>query len=272
MEEGTQEFSTDEIEAFSLEEIPVEEELAQPLQAVEKLELQLDPPVAAEMPMPERGEEALPEPPAATELVVPEFIAPASAESVAVEPVVPETRLISEQSVAPEPFAGIEEEPKKRGFFWLWLFGVILLLVNLVVQGLYFYRSDLAANHPEIKPLLQQLCGVLECSIRLPANPDLLSIETSNLEADPQQANRVALNAILRNRAKLAQEYPQLELILTDTQDKMIARRIFTPGEYAKGADLGRGMAPNEEVTVKLNLDLGDLKAAGYRVLLFYPQ
>jgi hypothetical protein len=100
----------------------------------------------------------------------------------------------------------------------------------------------------------------------------LLSIDTSNLEADPQQANLVALNAILRNRAKLAQEYPQLELTLTDTQDKMIARRIFAPGEYAKGADLKRGMAPNEEVTVKLNLDLGDLKAAGYRVFLFYPQ
>jgi hypothetical protein len=139
------------------------------------------------------------------------------------------------------------------------------------VQGLYFFRSDLAARHPESKPFLQQFCRALQCSIRLPANPDLLSIETSNLEADPQQANLVALNAILRNRAKLAQEYPQLELTLTDTQDQMIARRIFTPGEYAKGADLNRGMLPNEEMAVKLNLDLGDLKAAGYRVFLFYP-
>ncbi|MGE5027547.1 MAG: DUF3426 domain-containing protein, partial [Betaproteobacteria bacterium] len=118
------------------------------------------------------------------------------------------------------------------------------------------------------KPLLQQLCG---CSIRLPANPDLLAIETSNLEADPDQANLVVLNAILRNRAKVAQEYPLLELTLTDTQDQMIARRIFPPGEYAKNADLKRGMPPNEEVTVKLRLDLGDLKAAGYRVFLYYP-
>ncbi|HUW51614.1 MAG TPA: DUF3426 domain-containing protein, partial [Sulfuricella sp.] len=106
----------------------------------------------------------------------------------------------------------------------------------------------------------------------LPADPDLLSIEASSLEADPAQANLITLNAILRNRAKLAQEYPQLELTLTDTKDQMIARRIFSPREYAKNADLGRGMPPNEELTVKLYLDLGDLKAAGYRVFLFYPR
>ncbi len=201
-----------------------------------------------------------------------ESVAPASEETDSVEPTALAPQFVSEPSDSRDIFDEIEDTPKKRRFFWLWLIGTLLLLTGLGMQGLYFYRSDLAAHYPEFKPFLQQFCGVLRCTIRLPANPDLLSIETSNLEADPQQANLVALNAILRNRAKLAQEYPQLELTLTDTQDQMIARRIFTPGEYAKGADLNRGMAPNEEVTVKLNLDLGDLKAAGYRVFLFYPQ
>lgn len=242
---------------LAFEEAKVEEELVQPPQAVG--ELLPESPVEAESFVPEWGEEALSEPPAAAEFLLPESVVPTPAEPV-VEP------------AAQGAFVEIEEKPKKRGFFWLWLIGALLLLAGLGVQGLYFFRSDLAARHPEFKPFLQQFCGVLRCTIRLPANPDLLSIETSNLEADPQQASLVALNAILRNRAKLAQEYPQLELTLTDTQDRMIARRIFTPGEYAKGADLKRGMAPNEEVTVKLNLDLGDLKAAGYRVFLFYPQ
>jgi hypothetical protein len=116
------------------------------------------------------------------------------------------------------------------------------------------------------------MCGVLRCTVPLPANPDLLSIEASNLEADPNQANLVVLNAILRNRAKFPQEYPQLELTLTDTQDQMVARRIFPPADYAKSADLKRGMPANEELIVKLYLDLGEMKAAGYRVFLFYPQ
>lgn len=185
-----------------------------------------------------------------------------------VEPVEPVTTEAGEPAVEEEE---VEAPKKKRSFFWLWLVGALLLLLGLAGQGLYFFRSELAARQPELKPLLQQFCGVLRCSIRLPADPNLLSIETSDLAADPGQANQVTLNAILRNRAKLAQEYPQLELTLTDTQDKMVARRIFPPEAYAKNADLGRGMPPNEELMVKLHLDLGDLKAAGYRVYLFYP-
>ena len=234
--EGWGEGVTEEPAAPSLDETPVEEEAERLLQAMDAL--------LAESPV----------------------------ESGAAEPAALEPQFVSEPLVvAFDDFDEIEEEPKKRRFFWLWSIGALLLLASLGVQGLYFFRSDLAARHPEFKPYLQQLCGVLKCGIRLPADPDLLGIDTSNLEADPQQSNLVALNAILRNRARLAQEYPQLELTLTDTQDKMIARRIFTPGEYAKDADLDRGMTPNEEVTVKLNLDLGDLKAAGYRVFLFYP-
>lgn len=258
----------------AVEEAKVEEELEQLLQAADALLPESR--VGAESFVPEWREEELSEPPAAAEFLLPDSVVPAPAEPVTVEPValaplfVPEP--VPERPVVRDTFVEIVDEPRKRGFFWLWLIGALLLLVSLGVQGLYFFRSDLAARQPEFKSFLQQFCGVLRCSIRLPANPDLLSIETSNLEADPQQANLVAVNAILRNRAKLAQEYPQLELTLTDTQDKMIARRIFAPGEYAKSADLSRGMAPNEEVTVKLFLDLGDLQAAGYRVFLFYPQ
>lgn len=215
--------------------------------------------------------------------MLPEAVAPIPAEPAvvaeAIVPVGPEA--IPENPVEqPSPAKVVhkeipvseEEAPKKRSLFWLWLLGSIFLLVSLGGQGLYFFRSDLASRYPGFKPFLQQYCSVLQCTIRLPANPDMLSIETSNLEADPNQANLVVLNAILRNRAKVAQEYPLLELTLTDTQDKMIARRIFPPKEYAKNADLNRGMPPNEEVTVKLHLDLGDLKAVGYRVFLFYPQ
>ncbi len=192
-----------------------------------------------------------------------EEIIPASAETAIAEPKrVPET----------EPSADEEIAAEKHRFGWLWLIGSGLLLLGLAGQGLYFFRTEIASRHPDFKPLLQQYCGVLRCTVRLAAIPDLLSIDTSSLEADPQQVSQATLNAILRNRARFAQEYPNLELTLTDTQDKMIARRVFLPKEYAQNADFGRGMPPNEENTVKLRLDLDDLKAAGYRVFLFYPQ
>lgn len=184
------------------------------------------------------------------------------------------TAVEKKKNAAATEFAIEEElgEPVKSRLRWLWLVGIVLLLLALAAQGLYFFRTELASRYPAFKPFLQQYCGVLRCTVRLPANPDLLSIDSSNLEADPQLASQVTLNAILRNRAPFAQEYPHLELSLTDTQDKVVARRIFSPLEYAKNADLVRGMPPSEEVQVKLRLDIDDLKAMGYRLFLFYPQ
>lgn len=170
---------------------------------------------------------------------------------------------------SPAPAAG--EEPRRRSRSWLWALGSLPLLAGLALQGAYLYRSDLAARYPGTKPYLEQLCGAVGCRVPLPRYPDLLGIETSSLEADPAHPDVVVLNAVLRNRAAFAQAYPSLELTLTDAQDKAVGRRVFAAKEYlGKGADANRGMPPNEEVGVKLYLDLSALKAVGYRLYLFY--
>jgi hypothetical protein len=56
-------------------------------------------------------------------------------------------------------------------------------------------------------------------SQRLPRRPDLLSIESSDLQTDPRRESQIVLNAVIRNRAPFAQELPALELTLTDAGD-----------------------------------------------------
>lgn len=262
----------EELAAPSFDEVPAAETL-HPFPSLD--ERGAEPVEQVEAFVPEWSEAGSDEPHAPAEISAVELPASSTEQVLIPKPVVPEPLRIPATTprslFVSEPEYDMAEEPKKRSFFWLWLMGILLLFVTLLGQGMYFFRTELAARYPDVKPLLVEFCGVLECTVRLPANPDLLNIETSNLEADPQQANLVSLNAILRNRSVFAQEYPQLELTITNTQDQMIARRIFTPGEYARYADLSRGMTPNEEVTVKLYLDLVDLTASGYRVYLFYP-
>ncbi|MDD5240585.1 MAG: DUF3426 domain-containing protein [Sulfuricella sp.] len=280
-ESALDEITTVEAESIAGDEPPPAEETPPQLEAAEEFQLPEETPEEARAP---QDEETAIEMPELGQMASDETIASAPAEEIGAE----EPSSATPNPAQDEPLdlvfpdwetpgdAPVEEQKtipeKKRGLFWPWLLGAILLLAGLGGQGLYFFRSDLAARHPEFKPFLQRFCDVLQCSIRLPADPDLLSIEASSLEADPVQASQITLNAILRNRAKLPQEYPQLELALTDIQDQIIARRIFSPKEYAKAADLSKGMPANEEMTVKLYLDLGDLSAAGYRVFLFYPK
>ena len=159
-----------------------------------------------------------------------------------------------------------------RKLSWPWLAGSLLVALVVLGQAAYFFRVQLAAHQPGIKPLLISYCGLLNCSVPLPQKADLMSIDSSDIEADPVQTSVITFNATLRNRASYAQGYPDLELTLTDTQDKPMARRTFRPTEYLPPEqDAKPGAAPGREINIKLHLDTADLKPSGYRLLLFYP-
>ena len=99
-----------------------------------------------------------------------------------------------------------------------------------------------------------------------------MSIETSDLQTDPAHGNLLVLNATLRNRASYEQDYPALELSLTDTQDAAIARRVFMPGEYLPSKlPVDQPFVANTDVAVRLWIEAKDISAAGYRLYVFYP-
>jgi predicted Zn finger-like uncharacterized protein len=161
--------------------------------------------------------------------------------------------------------------PRKRR--WPWIAGSALLCILLLAQALYFFRIELAARLPGLKPVLVGYCGLLGCSVPLPQKPDLMSIESSELEADPEHENQIVLVVLLRNRATHVQAFPVLELSLNDTQDKVLARRLFKPADYLPATETeAAGLRPNRELNIRLRLDTTDLRPTGYRLALFYPQ
>lgn len=155
---------------------------------------------------------------------------------------------------------------------WPWVIAALLLLLVLLAQAAYFFRVDLAARLPNLKPALIGFCQLLKCSVTLPQKTDLMSIESSELESNHTHENLVNLNALLRNRAPYAQAFPNLELTLNDAQDKPLARRIFKPADYLSPVENEKtGLLPNNELSIKLRLDTTNLKPTGYRLALFYP-
>jgi hypothetical protein len=118
-----------------------------------------------------------------------------------------------------------------------------------------------------------KVCTVLKCNLPLPQKVDLISIESSELESDPSQPNIITLHALLRSNAPYAMTYPRIELTLTDLQDNAIARRSFTPENYLPASiDAKPGYPANREININLHLDTTDIKPAGYRLFLYYPQ
>ena len=142
----------------------------------------------------------------------------------------------------------------------------------LAGQLLFRFRSEIAITIPSLRPILEELCQVLDADIPLPRHVELVSIETSDLQSDPARGNLLVLNATLRNRANYGQAYPSLELSLTDTQDAAIARRVFPPGEYLSAkTPADQPFAANSDVAVRVWIEAKDISAAGYRLYVFYP-
>lgn len=165
----------------------------------------------------------------------------------------------------------ILQTPKPSSNHPLLKMGVLVLFISLILQSIYLFRSYIAASYPQTRPTLVKLCKSLNCEIPLWRNPELLVIVSSDLQVDPAHTGIIVLTAVVRNDAAFIQDYPNLELTLTDVQSDIVARRIFRPHEYVnKSVDIKAGIAPRDEAAVKLFLDSSKLNATGYKLYLFY--
>ncbi|MBK9115519.1 MAG: DUF3426 domain-containing protein [Betaproteobacteria bacterium] len=168
-------------------------------------------------------------------------------------------------------FSGAKRRPHR---LWtaLGFVAIPLLAAVLVLQAVFHFRDGLAAHVPTTKVVLERLCAFAGCTIRPLRDVSALSIDASDLQADPAHRGLLILTATLRNRAPYAIGYPHLELTLTDAQDQVVVRRALAPADYVSGtANHAAGIAGNAEVPVKLFIDASATTQAGYRLYLFFP-
>ncbi len=176
------------------------------------------------------------------------------------------------QPVLTVPDALLEAGPapvRRRG---AWLAAIGTLCIALLVQGLWWFASPVARVLPGARPALESACALLGCEVAFPQMPDQLFIEGSDLQLlDVARPYEVMLTAQVRNRAALAQQLPSIELTLTNTSNQVVGRRVLRPDEYLDPAQRGRrSIQGNEEIGIRLYLNTGEVRAAGYRLYLFF--
>jgi predicted Zn finger-like uncharacterized protein len=153
-----------------------------------------------------------------------------------------------------------------------WAFGVVLLALVLALQLAYAYRAPLAQRYPMLRPALESTCAAAGCTVAWVNEESALKLEDSDLVEVPGKAGQIALQARIRNLAPTPQEFPHIELTLSDVSGQTAIRRVLRPADY-----LGRAPAPGEvmaagsEAAVSIRFDTGNVKPTGYELLLFYP-
>jgi predicted Zn finger-like uncharacterized protein len=169
----------------------------------------------------------------------------------------------------------LADDPASRRARWLWLGAVLLAAIVIVAQFGYRFRAELAAAAPQTRDPMRLLCRPFGCEVPLPRRPELMSIDSSELQADAKREGLIVLNAVIRNRARFPQDYPALELTLTDEADRPVLRRVLAPTEYLEQARrdelVRQGIAGGTEAVLRVFLDTSRTRATGYRLYLFYP-
>lgn len=183
----------------------------------------------------------------------------------------PSRRAEHEEQALPEFLLREEPQPRSR-LLWGLLF--VLAAAVLAAQAAYRFRTEIAAFTPSARDAVESACKVLRCRIAVPRRPDLMSIESSDLQADPRADNLIVLNAVLRNRASFSQDYPALELTLTDEAERPVVRRVLMPADYlgASRPAPAEGLGAGAEASFRVTFDAGRTRATGYRLYLFFPQ
>jgi len=153
-----------------------------------------------------------------------------------------------------------------------WAFGVVFLGLVLALQATYAFRARLAQQYPVVRPLLESVCAAAGCTVPWVNDEAALKLEDSELLEVPGKPGQIALQARIRNLSSSAQEFPHLELTLTDLTGQAAIRRVLRPADYlGSSPESSTVMAAGSEALLSVRLETGRIRATGYELLLFYP-
>jgi predicted Zn finger-like uncharacterized protein len=176
---------------------------------------------------------------------------------------------------APEAEVSFVRQARRKAFWRRPLVRIALAFVSLMLafafllQVAYQDRDRLAQAEPELRPALERMCELLQCTLGVPRQIESVVIESSGFNRVRDDTYRLTFT--LRNAANVQVAAPSMELTVTDAQDQPIARRVLTPAEI--GAP-GNALPPAADWsgTVGIVLTVSPAtRVAGYRLLAFYP-
>jgi len=152
--------------------------------------------------------------------------------------------------------------------------GAVLLALLLLAQLAVAYRAEILVNFPQARPALGQLCKVFRCTVNWPTRGDLLAVIGTELQALPG-TGAFELTAVVRNRGTVTLALPAIELTLSDTLNRIVARKVFAPADYLidEADPSGRllaGLEAGADLTIRIAFEAGGLNAAGFVVYPFY--
>ena len=126
-------------------------------------------------------------------------------------------------------FVATMAAPARR---WPWHWLIVPALGLLLILQIALADRARWADDPAWRPTIERLCGVLRCSVPAWHQPSAFHITTREIRPHPSATGVLLVTASFRNDAAFAQEWPRLQLSLSDLDGHALGLRRFTPQDY----------------------------------------
>ena len=147
------------------------------------------------------------------------------------------------------------------------LFAFLMLVLLLCLQVGIRYRNELAAQAPQARALLLQICPFLHCELAPVRHIDDLVIDSSAF--NKARGEGYLLGLTIKNRSAISVAMPAVELTLTDNQDQPVVRRVLYAHDM--GAPIEIAASGEWNATLPVAVSAPSTRIAGYRLAIFYP-
>jgi len=187
--------------------------------------------------------------------------------------VLPETASEIPDAPVTDAAAFLQEAPRRRSVTIAYAIGALLLFAALALQLAFFFRAELIAQWPVARPAMVSICQRMNCSVGWPTRGEMLAVVGSELQSLPG-TSALELTAVVRNRSSVTLALPAIEVTLTDTQNRAIARKVFAPVDYLAASDAAarqiEGIEAGADMSVRIIFEVRGMNAAGFVVYPFY--
>lgn len=137
---------------------------------------------------------------------------------------------------------------------FFWSIAVAIMLIVFIGQYGYFYRQDLAQKHPQLRPLLDNMCRYLPCPAVLIRDPAQLRLISHDMRSLPDNPQVLRVRGTYVNQADFNQPYPVIRLSLTDFNGKNIHRDFSADHYLAIASPFPQGIPPQAQIDIQLDV------------------
>ena len=146
----------------------------------------------------------------------------------------------------------------------LWFLLSAIMFVALAVQYLWFNKMTMSME-PGWRGFYEKTCLYIGCDLPDYVNYSELLATNLVIRSHPDVSDGLKVDALLRNESYYQQPFPNIELRFSTISGELLARRVFSPGDYLKGEMTGmRVIPPLTEVRLGLDVVNPGEKAVNY--------